>query len=115
MSVTWRERIVAARERGRFTEEDVAAWRDARTCLVGEARAAYGMYFSLEMGLTPEEIPAKHLGDMGGATLQWRTKRSLSLNDFDAAEALLDAIEDRALALKRETFGASSDEATPTA
>ena len=65
--MTWRERIQAARERGRFGCEE---------CLVGE------------------------LKDLGAS--QFAIRLALYRNDFDAMERCLDAIEDRALQLKRE-------------
>lgn len=103
---TWRERIAEARERNTFTQEDTAAWVSAKTCMVGEQRERYGIGFPLCMGLPLDAVPAAYLGRLlppENNTLQFRILTAIHRNDFDAAESLLDAIEDRALELKRES------------
>lgn len=84
---TWRERIVEARERGRFTVEDRCAWRNLTTCPAGEVAARYGK--------TPEGpwLDLWYLGnDMDALMLA---------SDFAGAEGLLERIEDMALEFKR--------------
>ena len=96
--MTWRERIAAARERGAFSEEDMALWGEGDTCFVGEQRVRYGILFNLDMTGTG-------LTSLGPNTtdLQVNILRAIGANDFDAAERLLDHVEDRALILKRES------------
>lgn len=99
----WRERIAEARERGRFSSEDRVAWGSPDTCMVGEQRERYGMDFPLSMLIPEDEIPRKHFDRFGALlSLQGCILRSISRNDFNAAEALLDAIENQALNLKRQ-------------
>jgi hypothetical protein len=99
----WRERIQAARARGRFTVADHAAWSRLDQCPAGEVVGALGCVFE---GLT----------SLAGPTVSvdwWRRYRTvwfmgdeagpaIVANDFDAVERLLEAIEDRTLELKRE-------------
>lgn len=109
--MTWRERIQAARERGKFTKDDVddaACWC---TCAVGEQHIAMP-----EVVLYDLSWPNPCLGhdliheEFHGTPLRSQHLRSPGLlfmravrdGDFDLADSLLDAIEDRALALKRE-------------
>ena len=100
--MSWRERIQAARERGRFTaddENDAASWL---TCAVGEQHAALPevvVYISSGPGSAvpmPADATLFRLGAASGFN------GAVNCGDFDAAERLLDAIEDRALQLKRE-------------
>ena len=109
--MTWRERIVAARERGAFTDHDVD---DARgswlTCAIGEQHAAHPdvVVYSDE---TPYGGPVDGvLRTLGGPP--WAPlpappppcgfNEAVVLNAVDLAEDLLDQIEDRVLQLKRE-------------
>jgi hypothetical protein len=99
---SWRERIQAARERGSFTAQDrkdAAGWC---TCAVGEQRRAlpdvilwtppHPFRLAWKEG-GPVDDPLETIGaEFGDAVV---------LNDFSRADRLLDAIEDRALALKR--------------
>lgn len=89
----WRERIAEARGRGKFTKEDLLAWKSLETCMVGEQREKYGVFFPLEMG-----IPSEHLKGW----LQTKIAKAILFNNFAEAEHLLDLVEDRALTLKRE-------------
>lgn len=91
--MTWRERIVAARERGKFTMEDIFLWLKPNSCFVGEQRERYGLWFNLEMTGIGDFVPC--------GPFQTAVQSSLMRNDFDEAERLLDTCEDRALALKR--------------
>lgn len=96
---TWRERIAEARERGAFTDKDYRAWANFHTCLVGEQRQRYGIWFPLEIFKEPQPW---FLSEPNGVrTLQFTLARSIHANDFDTVERALDAIEDRALELKR--------------
>src|SRR5688572_4946773 len=86
--MTWRERILAARERGSFTMEDMDAWREPATCLVGEQRRALGVYVRLDL-------------ELGARDIQKEMCLAITRNDFDGLDRLLDFTEDRALELKR--------------
>ena len=96
--MTWRERIQAARERGKFTPADWKAYWNPKTCLLGETvtgvRGHYNPAFwnAIDNSITRE----------GTVSLQERIQTVMRARDFDATESLLDAIEDRALQLKRE-------------
>lgn len=107
---TWRERVVAAAARGRFT---VADWKLAKswvTCAVGEQHALHpelGLYGTwgrrppaIDFDMGPEDLELSRLGDE--ATGFYAAVRE---NDIDRASDLLDAIEDRVLVLKREKHG----------
>ncbi len=97
--MTWRERIQAARERGTFTREDCALAGDGNTCAVGEAHLAHGGRRSLAYGAAFYGMGADP-ADKPGAAFFGAVLR----NHFDRAESLLNLIEDRALALKREAY-----------
>ena len=92
--MTWRERIAEARERGAFTQADRDLWSQHSQCFVGEMRARFGLHFNLEMTKVDTYCEC--------GPLQKQIQRALRGNDFDAAERLLDEVEDRALQLKRE-------------
>src|SRR5436190_24089275 len=99
---TWRERIAEARTRGRFTAEDRQAWCGPLTCLVGETiNRVFGRY-------TPLLWCQVNWTDYGtfrfsrGSGFNDGLLHALNENDFDFVESRLDAIEDRALQLKRE-------------
>ena len=101
---TWRERIVAARERGQFTTQDVDDARTSwQTCAVGEQHAAmpfvvlYGERWSGLSGCGPVDDTLWRLGGTESGF-----GRAVQDHQFDAAEELLDQIEDRVLQLKRE-------------
>jgi hypothetical protein len=94
--MSWREGIAAARKRGRFTKTEMnktaILWT---TCAVGE-QAAKGI------GLTVN--PVRWLGrdDNELVSIGSAFVGRVNYDDFDGAESLLDAIEDRVLQLKRE-------------
>ena len=75
-----------ALRRARFSEDDRIAWASYNTCAVGEVARAYG--------LQPLALNAA-----GGFSIRFAT--ALHANDARECERLLDALEDRALALKR--------------
>lgn len=104
----WRERIVEARARGSFTKDDSFDVGCGETCFVGEIARRYGVdYYALGYQNAPpfsERVPE------GMHELTVQPIFVVSWNDFDAAERLLDAIEDRALALKREARGSAEPE-----
>jgi hypothetical protein len=91
--MTWRERIQAARERGRFLRADQEAFLSTDTCLAGEV---VGM--SLLETILTRDAAWDELWAIGS-----RVQSCLYGRDFDpnAVEAALEAIEDRALQLKR--------------
>ena len=91
--MSWRERIAAARAQGAFSEDDSVAAGDYTTCAVGEQVKASGGVLSWQAFSV--EPKSEHCDGM-------RFMRAVHGNDFDAADMLLDAIEDRALELKRQ-------------
>ena len=101
---TWRERIAEARARGKFDREDVRDVGGWFTCAVGEQHANVAPFVVVQSatdGPIDKEIDRLGMQFMG----------AVDFNDFDEAERLLDAIEDRALTLKRGSLGAEGDEA----
>jgi hypothetical protein len=108
--MTWRERIAAARERGRFTQDEIArAGARWETCAVGEQHAMYPTVVVMEESvLWPGTIittgPADHRLFRLGDTISGFGD-AVARNDFNKADVLLDAIEDRVLQLKREHVG----------
>jgi hypothetical protein len=95
--MTWRERIQAARARGRFTLEDefdaVYSWE---TCAVGEQASQYGYDVIKFRASMPSDAELRRLGGRAGFA------RAVESQRFDDAEHFLGLIEDRALQLKRE-------------
>jgi hypothetical protein len=108
MAQTWRERIVAARERGGFSDAEREMAAVYRTCAVGEMSAATG----LSWADLDAWVDWKVVGFWSPAS--GRFTNAVRTNQFESAEEVLDAIEDRALVLKREALGASVSEATPS-
>lgn len=106
---TWRERIVAARERGAFTGEDLKEVGSWTTCAVGEAHLAHPEVVSYSDCAGVNHIPDAVLGC--GCPTDKKLERlgdhlsgfmwAVRLGRMDTAEALLDQIEDRVLELKR--------------
>lgn len=104
---TWRERIAEARQRGGFDRDDMDAASCWLTCAVGEQRATLphvvtyipARYLSRSR-LRPADPELRKLG-----SARWGFYGAVRRQDFDGAEKILDAIEDRALVLKRETLG----------
>jgi len=91
---TWRERIVEAKERGKFSKEDRQdAWH-ADTCAVGE---------TLCLGPFSDENAARYERFEGAYGYPGNLfTNAVTQNDFAGAEAALDQIEDAALQFKRE-------------
>jgi len=106
--MTWRERIVAARERGHFTQADREEATSWTTCAVGEQHRHYPsvvLYSDCREHETtsigcgcPDDVPLLHFGDNGHPA---GFAYAVSINDFRGAENALDQIEDRVLELKR--------------
>lgn len=96
---TWRETVIAARKRRGFTAEERTSAESWVTCAVGEHHAAMPTVVVYTAGhvLDYEEPGDGQLLDLGGDFYD-----AIFEDDFDAAEKLLDAIEDRVLQLKRE-------------
>jgi hypothetical protein len=94
----WRERIIQARTRGRFTEQDRLDAESWPTCKVGEEHS------------THPELELLGISPRGGLGCYWDELANLGGHfnfavqaDFvDAAEKLLDRIEDLVLVRKRE-------------
>ena len=89
--MTWRERIQAARAAGRFTAKDYRLWGEIDSCPAGIESKAHGLWATTS---TYIPMPLFDLGTEFGDAMR--------RNAFDECERLLDAIEDRALQLKRE-------------
>ena len=93
----WRERISAARSRGRFTQGDVSDAFSPDRCAVGELT---------HQGLTAEET-YQFYSAFGGSGLGSEFAAVIFAGSIfggayvDRAEALLDQIEDQALQIKR--------------
>ena len=96
--MTWRERVVRARTRGRFTApEKRAAGHSWLTCAVGEQHRQHPdvvIYLGLDGG--PQDL---NLFLLGGGGDGFAT--AVSQDDFGRADEILDQIEDRVLQLKR--------------
>lgn len=99
---SWLDRIDAARANGAFTDDDQRDIRDYETCMVGEVtQRVLGLrVFGPQWTTLPDDY--RMLGLAMGWTKSHEPIRAISRNDFDEAEQLLHAIEDRALAIKRE-------------
>jgi hypothetical protein len=100
--MTWRERIVAAKERGRFTLLDRLEAAKWSTCAVGEQHAALPdvvLYVPPEQGYSayPLDTQLMQLGSECPDGFSWAVQK----DDIAGAESLLDRIEDRVLELKR--------------
>lgn len=98
MGLTWRERIQAARERGEFLPEDYGASSCFATCAVGEhhAKAPDVVVYVIAvdgMEAWPQDKPLNGLG--------YDFMDAVRGHEFARADSILDAIEDRVLALKR--------------
>ena len=78
--------------RGRFSDDDFTDAADYTTCAVGEQVEASGNVLRWEAF---DAHPKRENCD------GMRFMRAVHRNDFDAADMLLEAIEDRALELKR--------------
>jgi hypothetical protein len=92
MSESWRERVIRARERGQFTDEDrrqAARWS---SCAVGEHVQHHPQLLKLEYGC-PVDVELGRLGTIVFAAVLG--------NDVPRAEAALDRIDDRVLEIKR--------------
>ena len=94
--MTWRERIVAARERGGFTNEDRRLAKELDTCAVGEMSLRSGVSYGKLTGPEVQVVSWAPCCTLGlaffGAVLR---------NEYGFADHVLDQIEDRALELKR--------------
>ena len=91
---TWRERIAEARARGKFTTEDRALAGGWEHCAVGECTQRFGLTGVDRLSL--EAMPWPGLFSAG--TMFYLR---VIANHASEAEHILDAIEDRALELKR--------------
>ena len=105
-NMTWRERIAEARERGGFREyekEDADCSWDR--CAVGEIRREHRGLVVIIDG-RPADNALWDLGRGFGAAVRF-------LNDPSVAEKFLDAIEDRALELKRASAASQPEGLRP--
>ena len=105
MTKTWRERLIAARNRGHFTQEDCALASDWDRCAVGEQRAILPtVVLCTSLLLGPED---ETLNDLGR-----KFYAAIKAGDIAEAERLLDKIEDRILEMKRRAVH-EADSAVP--
>ena len=100
----WRERIAAARERSGFSDEDRSLAGASGTCAVGEVTGgideAYRRYTRTALeGEERSVISHWTVGIHHSAAFTCAVRH----DDIAEAERLLDAIEDRALQIKRES------------
>ena len=98
--MTWRERVIAARERGWFTDEDKhLACNSWTTCAVGEQGRQIPNVATMDYYGDPVDSTLWHLGNTlespGG--FGWAVEH----DRVALAEQRLDEIEDRVLQLKR--------------
>lgn len=104
--MTWRERIVAARERGGFTHEDhkrAYAWT---TCAVGEQVDLTGERVQVLPvrfdGVQNEALVTLGVKFVGCVSMACTGHNWAPLTaEIDEAEAILDAVEDRVFELKQ--------------
>ena len=94
---TWRERVAEDRGAGSFSRASQALWCDSDHCPVGEGVARFGFE-----AFTARWEKAWDAVDGGESGFSYRFLHAMHQNDFDAADSILDAIEDRVLVLKRE-------------
>ena len=90
--MTWRERIIAARSRGRFTQDDVSDALSPDRCAVGELE---------QQGILTFKETLQFYENFGGSGLGAEFTAAIFGGTVDRAEALLDQIEDQALEIKR--------------
>lgn len=95
--MTWRERVAEARERGTFSPQDKDEVWNWQCCLVGEQHAQHPevVVYAVVDDSVPRPLDPV-LYDIGNKAVN-----HVSGDYFDAADAALDAIEDRVLQLKR--------------
>ena len=93
---TWRERIVAARARGGFTEEEKRTIVDCESCFWADVRADFGVEpcSPLELALLNDPVLER--------LVFRRAIAAVAKDDMDRAERILDQMYDRMLTLKRE-------------
>lgn len=89
---TWRERIVEAKERGKFTEDDKMQMGMNGTCMAAEAASGVGK----DPVRAVKDAEWRELWDIGDLAL-----RAVCKNEINKAERYIDLIEDMALELKR--------------
>lgn len=94
---TWRERIVEARARGEFTENDKRDAWSWHTCAVAEQNHRMPGVVVWVEALGVRARPADQDLREWGSDFPW----AVDNDEFDGAEHLLDQIEDRALELRR--------------
>lgn len=101
---TWRERIVEAQARRKFTQEDKDLAADWATCAVGEQRLIHPLVVKMPtnprgpwwVGRPEDDV----LMDLGCADGFYDAVRR---HAYRKADRILDQIEDRVLQLKRES------------
>ncbi len=97
MTMTWRERIAAARDRGRFTKRETKLAESWHTCAIGEQH----QQLPDVVVYMPDSDKTASPDDPHLCRLGHDFYRTVMRGCADDAEALLDQIEDRVLQLKR--------------
>lgn len=95
MNPNWRERNQMARERGRYSEDDLIFWRSPASCPVGECITRMGLSSAAWCSLA-------RMGGPGHLDFSSRFFDAMIFRHFDVAEKILDDLDDAALTLKRE-------------
>ena len=104
--ISWRERVVAARARGAFTQEEIRlACHDWTTCAVGEQHTLHPELGVLKIARgwvvpTPATPELRRLGGDGKDDDGFAD--AVRAHDFDAADRILDKLEDLILTFKRQ-------------
>jgi hypothetical protein len=87
--------VAAAKDRGEFTEAEVARAASWDTCAVGEQRAARPLVVTVQWGTPwPADRTLRRLG--------YAFYQSLKANDAEDAAMILEAIQGRTRELERE-------------
>jgi hypothetical protein len=99
--MTWRERVLAAQERGHWEEEDFQLWRDWTRCPAAEQARACGV--DLDNVVALADVPAKWraLWSIGNNFAVWTHKVARMLVAPSFFLEGLDILEDEALKIKR--------------
>lgn len=100
---TWRERVLIDRAAGGVSQESMQAWMGVETCPVGEGVTRLGLHWEEEeeeFCNMWDRVNGGFITDRGGFSS--RFMQAMTSSDWGTAEDVLDGIEDRVLAIKRE-------------
>ena len=102
---SWRERIAEAEARGALTAEDRADWQQFTTCPAQEIARSAGLPFDFEIAGPCAFITSPVRDILSLWRLGTDAQAHALHHRWADCHRLLDAIEDRALQLKREQPG----------